>query len=295
MTIVAPSCFIGVVPRSCASCPEAISSWLIVWRWLMICASPSLICAPAVAGNATSARTSATLRAFMHGGRARCAPSLFVGGDEPQAGGQRIAEDRAFLARLELDDLLEQYDGAFAAGQGAHGIGELRPRRIVEIARAIAGTPAELRERERDLVGLGPVARNQWREPRLDVPRRHHRVERPVQRHARADARQRPQVHEVLAALARREPLRELVAELELVAERDPLEAGDRAPHLGDLLLARLGLGELLGLLRARQQELRDAVVDLILLALREPAGDPPPRDPPCEPVGLRFGKREVL
>src|SRR5262249_5438016 len=70
--------------------------------------------------------------------------------------------------------------------------------------------------------------------------------------------------------------------------------AGDRAPHLGKLLLARLGLGELLRLLRARQQQLREPIVDLLLLAFREPAGDPPPHDPPRELAGLALGVREA-
>src|SRR5512144_261771 len=87
----------------------------------------------------------------------------------------------------------------------------------------------------------------------------------------------------------------ELVAELQLVGDRQTLHARDGAPHLGELLLARLGLGELLRLLRARQQQLAEAIEDLILLTLREAARDPPPRDPPRELARLALGMREVL
>src|SRR5580765_621292 len=102
-------------------------------------------------------------------------------------------------------------------------------------------------------------------------------------------------MHRILAPLARIHPVYELVAELELVRDRQSLEARDDAPHLGELLLARFDLGQLLLLQRARQQQLVQAIVDLILLALREAARDPPPRDPPRELAGLALGEREVL
>ena len=102
-------------------------------------------------------------------------------------------------------------------------------------------------------------------------------------------------MHRVLATLARLHAPHQLVAELELERHLNALEPGDGAPHLAQLLLRRLELGQLLLLPCAGQEQHGEAIVDLILLRVAEAAGDAAPQDPPRQPRRLGLAEGQSL
>src|SRR5205823_7998083 len=104
-------------------------------------------------------------------------------------------------------------------------------------------------------------------------------VERPVDRHARAEPGERPEL-----GLGRGPAFglgHEHAAELGAGRRRQALAAADRLPHLAPLLRRRAGPSRL----AAAEQRRADELEEVLLLAGRQPARDPLPEVPPFRPA----------
>src|SRR3989442_4998180 len=129
-----------------------------------------------------------------YGQPAQAPPALPSGARNPEPCRQRLVEQPRLLARLERHRLAHQARHALAVRRRLQPSGDPLAKGFVEIALAVARRARELREREG--VGLGP--RPLGAEEPLRPSRRRvapdHAVERAVERRARAEPRQRPQL-----------------------------------------------------------------------------------------------------
>src|SRR5438093_8344369 len=206
-------------------------------------------------------------------------PALPSGTPNPEACRQRLVEQPRLLARLERHRLAHQARRALAVRRRLQPSRDPLAKGFVEIALAVARRARELRERE----GVGLCSRPRGAEEPLRPRRRRvapdHAVERAVERGARAEPRQRPQLR-----LGRAPALRlgdEHPAQLRARRGGETLAAPDRLPHLAQLLRARPRP------LRLAAAEERGAhlLEELLLLPRRKAARDALPEVPPLGPA----------
>src|SRR5881628_3323741 len=205
-------------------------------------------------------------------------PALPSGTPNPEACRQRLVEQPRLLARLERHRLAHQARRALAVRRRLQPSRDPLAKGFVEIALAVARRARELREREGVGLGSRPLGAEEPLRPRRRRVAPDHAVERAVERRARAEPRQRPQLR-----LGRAPALRvgdEHPAQLGARRGGQTLAAPDRLPHLAQLLRARPRPPRL-----AAEERRTHLLEEVLLLPRREAARDALPQVPPLGPA----------
>src|SRR5213596_2759002 len=206
---------------------------------------------------------------------APASPALPSGAPNPEAGRQRLVEQPRLLARLERHRLAHEARRALAVRRRLQPSRDPLAKGSVEIAFAVARRARERRKRERVGLGSRPRGAEEPLRPRRRRVAPDHAVERAVERRARAEPRQRPQLR-----LGRTPALGlgdEHPAQLGARRGGETLAAPDRLPHLAQLLRARPRPPRL----AAAEERRAHLLEEVLLLPRREAPRDALPEVPP--------------